>query len=291
MTLSKRHHYIPQFLIKRFADEDNMLYLYDKEKGAFAKERRSPKSVFFEMNRNTWYFDGMPNDNMEKLYAELDEKFSKDLVEITRTGIITEEALTSILVMASSMKWRLPANDGLFATKDKEYPYDKLPVNIVIKKDDGSDHTVALDYLLNSELFRHTKKLIFPFLPFYDNLNISEEKLLRVHHNSFVNSNPNIKSILGDVPLIESDSNNLDDFGNFILPLSSNDTFICNDSQAKRVQHIAFYVNKDLAIFHQAHKYVVCKDKEHLQTIIDAYTHLQAIGQTEMIKRYVFQFV
>lgn len=154
MTLSKRHHYIPQFLIKRFADEDNMLYLFDKEKGAFAKERRSPKSVFFEMNRNTWYFDGMPNDNMEKIYAQLDEKFSKDLAEITHTGIITEEALTSILVMASSMKWRLPANDNLFDVKDKEYPYDKLPVNIILKKEDGSDHKEALDYLLNSELFR-----------------------------------------------------------------------------------------------------------------------------------------
>src|SRR5690554_957685 len=291
MTLSKRHHYIPQFLIKRFADEDNMLYLFDKEKGAFAKERRSPKSVFFEMNRNTWYFDGMPNDNMEKLYAQLEEKFSKDLAEITHTGIITEEALTSILVMASSMKWRLPANDNLFDVKDKEYPYDKLPVNIILKKEDGSDHKEALDYLLNSELFRHTKKLIFPFLPFYDNLNISEEKLRRVYQNSYVNSNPNIKSILGDVPLIESDSNNLDDFGNFILPLGSNDTFICNNSQMKRVQHIAFYVNKDLAMFHQAQKYVVCKDKEHLQSIIDAYAYLQTIGQTEIINRYVFLFI
>lgn len=290
MTLSKRHHYIPQFLIKRFADKDNMLYLYDKEKGAFAKSRRSPKSVFFEMNRNTWNFDGEPNDNLEKLYAELDEKFSKDLVEIMRTGNITEEALTSMLLMASSMKWRLPANDNLFDTKDKEYPYDKLPVNIAIKKDDGSDHIEASDYLLNSELFRETKKIIFPFLPFYDNHKISEEKLLRVHRNSYVNSNPNIKSILGDVPLIESESNNLDDFGNFILPLGSNDTFICNDSQAKRVQHITFYINKDLAMFHQAQKYVVCNDKEHLQKIIDAYTHLQAIGQTEMINRYVFQF-
>ena len=53
MSISKRHHYIPQFLIKRFADTDKMLYLYDKEKSAFAKEKRSPKSVFFEMNRNT----------------------------------------------------------------------------------------------------------------------------------------------------------------------------------------------------------------------------------------------
>ncbi|MBL7867202.1 MAG: DUF4238 domain-containing protein [Flavobacterium lindanitolerans] len=290
MTLSKRHHYIPQFLIKRFADEDNMLYLYDKEKGAFAKERRSPKSVFFELNRNTWYFNGMPNDNMEKLYAELDEKFSKDLVEITRTGIITEEALISILVMASSMKWRLPANDNLFDTKDKEYPYDKLPVNIVIKKEDGSDHKEALEHLTNSELFKQTKKLIFPFLPFYDNLDISEEKLLRIHRNSYINTNPNIKSILGDSPLIESNNDNLEDFGNFILPLSSNETFICNDSQSKSIQNIAFYLNKDLAMFHQAKKYIVCNDKEYLQQIIDAYNQLQANDQIDLINRYLFRF-
>ncbi len=289
MTLSKRHHYIPQFLIKRFADESNMLYLYDKEKGAFAKAKRSSKSVFFEMNRNTLYFEGMPNDSMEKLYAELDEMFSKDLIKITRSGIITEETLTSILIMASSMKWRLPSNDSLFADKDKEYPYERLPVNIVIKKDDGSDHTEAMNHLLSSELFRHTKKLIFPFLPFYDNLNVSEEKLLRVHNNSYVNSNPNITSVLGDVPLIESDVNNLDDFGNFILPIGNNETFICNDSQRKNVQDITFYLFKDLAMFHQAQKYVVCKDKEHLEKIIETYAHFQSIGQIEMITRYIFK--
>ncbi|AZA84031.1 DUF4238 domain-containing protein [Chryseobacterium lactis] len=289
MGISKRHHYIPQFLIKRFADKDNMLYLYDKEKQAFAKEKRSPKSVFFEMNRNTWYFEGTPNDNMEKLYAELDEKFSKDIVEISRTGIITEEALTSILVMASSMKWRLPSNDDLFDAKHKEYPYDKLPINIVIKREDGSDHKEALEYLMNSELFKQTKKLIFPFLPFYDNLNISKEKLLQVHRNSYVNTNPNIKSILGDAPLIESDTNNLEDFGNFILPLSSSETFICNDSQTKRVQNIAFYLNKDLAMFHQAKKYVVSNDIEYLKQIIDAYSQLQANGQVEIISRYLFR--
>ncbi|MCT4319208.1 Protein of unknown function [Chryseobacterium taichungense] len=291
MTLSKRHHYIPQFLIKRFADEDNMLYIYDKEKNAFAKARRSPKSVFFEMNRNTLYLDGVPDDGLEKLYAELDEMFSKDLQEITSSGTITEEALTSILFMASSMKWRLPANDNLFDAKDKEYPYEKLPVKITIKKDDGIDHIEAMEYLINSKFFKNTKRLIFPFLPFYENLAISEEKLLRVQNNSYVNSNTNIISILGDVPLIESDINNLDDFGNFILPLGNNETFICTDSQEKNVKNIAFYLNKDLAMFHQAQKYVVCKDKEYLQKIIETYKHLQNQGQAEMINRYIFQFV
>lgn len=185
MRISTRHHYIPQFLIKRFADEDNMLYLYDKEKGAFSKEKRSPKSMFFEMNRNTLDFGGALNDNLEKLYADLDDKFSRDVTEIVKSKNITEERLMSLLVMISSLKWRLPVNDKLFEEKDKQYTYDKLPISIKLINDDGSQNKEALDYLLNSEIFSRTKRLVFPFLPFYDNTEIKFTKLLRLHQNSY----------------------------------------------------------------------------------------------------------
>jgi hypothetical protein len=42
MGISRRHHYIPQFLIKKFADSDNMLYLYDKEKKPLQRKREAP---------------------------------------------------------------------------------------------------------------------------------------------------------------------------------------------------------------------------------------------------------
>lgn len=291
MGISKRHHYIPQFLIKRFADEDNMLYLYDKEKGVFAKEKRSPKSVFFEMNRNTLDFDGTLNDNLEKLYAELDEKFSKDLAEIIKSGVISEEGLTSLLVMASSLKWRIPVNDELFDEKDSQYTYDKLPISIKVVKDDGSQHNEAIQHLLNSKIFSRTKRLIFPFLPIYEKSEITPDKLLKLHRNSYINTNDRITSILGDSPLIESNSSDVEDFGNFILPLGNKETFICSDSDHKKVNSIAFYLNKDLAMFHQAKKYVVCHDKEHLVSIINTYHTLKDAGQINLIHEHIFKFV
>ncbi|MCA6441097.1 MULTISPECIES: DUF4238 domain-containing protein [unclassified Arcicella] len=291
MGISKRHHYIPQFLIKRFADKDNMLYLYDKEKGTFSKEKRSPKSVFFEMNRNTLDFDGTLNDNLEKLYAELDEKFSRDLAEIVRSGNISEDGLVSLLVMVSSLKWRLPINDKLFDEKDNHYTYDKLPISIKAIKDDGSQNGEAIEHLLNSEIFRRTKRLIFPFLPFYEGAELTPAKLLKLHQQSYINTNERITSILGDSPLIESKSSDIEDFGNFILPLGNSETFICNNSGRKNINSIAFYVNKDLAVFHQANKYVVCRDKEHLISIIKAYQTLQDAGQTNLIHDHIFKFV
>ncbi|TQM50625.1 uncharacterized protein DUF4238 [Arcticibacter tournemirensis] len=291
MALSKRHHYIPQFLIKRFADDNNMLYLYDKEKNAFAKEKRSPKSVFFDMNRNTLDFNGIPNDSIEKLYATLDEKFSRDLAKISESEKITEEGLMSLLIMASSLKWRLPVNDELFTTKDNHYTFDKLPISIKVTNDDGTENREALSHLMNSEAFRQTKRIIFAFLPFYDNLKLTPDKLLSFHKNSYINKRDNITSILGDSPLIESDASDIEDLDNFILPLGNSDTFICSNSKGKRVNNIAFYVNKDLAMFHQAKKYVVCRDKDHLVSIINAYQALQKERQTHFIKEHIFRFV
>jgi len=291
MSISKRHHYIPQFLIKRFADEDNMLYLYDKEKGTFAKQKRSPKSVFFDMNRNTLDFGGTLNDNLEKLYAELDEKFSRDLVEIVKYENITVEGLMSLLVMVSSLKWRLPTNDELFDEKDRHYTYDKLPISFRAKNDDGTDNKEAIEYLHNSEIFSTIKRLIFQFLPFYEKDEITSDKLLKLHRNSYINTNDRIISILGDSPLIESNSSDIEDFGNFILPLGNKETFICSDLGDHKVNSLAFYLNKDLAIFHQAKKYVVCRDKDHLVTIINTYHTLMNSGQLNLIHKHIFKFV
>lgn len=267
-----------------------MLYLYDKEKGTFVKEKRSPKSVFFEMNRNTLDFGDTLNDNLEKLYAELDEKFSRDLNEIIKSENISEEGLMSLLIMVSSLKWRLPVNDKLFDEKDNHYTYDKLPISIKVINDDGSQNKEAIEHLLNSEIFSRTKRLIFPFLPFYENAEITPDKLLKLHQNSYINTNDKITSILGDSPLIESNSSDIEDFGNFILPLGNKETFICNDSGDKKVNSIAFYLNKDLAIYHQAKKYVVCRDKNHLVSIINTYHTVQGAGQVNLIHEHIFKF-
>lgn len=290
MGISKRHHYIPQFLIKRFADSDGMLYLYDKEKKGFARERRSAKSVFFEMNRNTLNIDGIANDNLEQLYAALDTTFAMDLKDLLDNGNISVENVASMLLLASSLKWRLPVNDEEFESEDKRLPYDALPIEIRIKNDDGSDNREAMDHILGSQTFRQSKRIILPFLPFYQDKAISEEKVLRAFSDSYINSNDNVKSILGDAPLIEDELASTDNFGNFILPLGNRQTFICTDSPRKKIESMAFYLNKDLLVFHQSKKYVVCADKEYLQGVIQAYETIQDAGATDDIARHIFKF-
>lgn len=286
MGISRRHHYIPQFFIKHFAGEDGMLYLYDKGKKTFADNKRSPKSIFFELHRNTIDILGNKFDDFEKLYAKLDTKSSMDLIDMLNEGHINENNLGPMLIFVSSLKWRLPINDDEFDREHKRLSLEDLPINIHIENRDGTTNEEVLKYLENSETFKISKHLIFSFMKF----NTSEEKMLTIIQKCYINDNPNIISILGDAPLIEDMKSSIHEFGNFILPIGTHKTFICSDSPAKKITDANFYVLKDLAVFHQSRKYVACSDKEHLTKIIDTYENWMKTGSSDVILDNLFRF-
>lgn len=290
MSISKRHHYIPQFLIRWFADTEGMLYLYDKEKGTFAKEKRSTKAVFFDMNRNTVDMGGIPNDSMEKLYAVLDERFAGTLKDILENRNLSVENIGSMLIFASSLKWRVKPNDEKFNEADERFGHGELPITIKVIGENDEPNEEAVNHLLNSDLFKMSKRVILPFLPVYDAEGFSEEKLLKAYHSSYVHNNDKVISVLGDSPIIEDTNATDDNFGNFIFPIGNHDTFICSDKGDQLVNHYAFYVNKDLAMFHQAEQYVVCSNKEHLEQIIEAHKVLSDSGNLNQIMDNIFSF-
>lgn len=46
MKKSERHHYIPKFYINGFLDDENKLYVYDKEKDEVKKKNHLRKGFF-----------------------------------------------------------------------------------------------------------------------------------------------------------------------------------------------------------------------------------------------------
>ena len=49
MSEAKRHHYIPQFILKNFLDNKGQVFYWDIEKEV--SERRNPKSIFMNFNK------------------------------------------------------------------------------------------------------------------------------------------------------------------------------------------------------------------------------------------------
>lgn len=285
MTISRRHHYIPRFLIKNFADNNGFLHVYNKEDKRIISNQ-SPKAIFFEMNRNVLNIHGAETDNIEKIYAELDNKLALVLDRVLKTKILTPEDLTGILLLVTTTKWRVPSNDDEFNKIKEETTYEDLPIKITVKKDDGKDNEQAFNYIINSDIFKESKRFILPFLPFYKYENLEE-----LHKYSFINTNDGIISLIGDCPLIESSNEDIHTIANFIFPLSNTDTFLYKKNTIGKISNRIFYTNKDLAVLHLSRKYVACKDKNHLENIVKIYQQIENDGNTEQIVPNLFKVI
>ncbi len=83
MEKSKRHHYIPKFIIKGFTDDNGKIAVFNKDKMAMEPRKRSPKQIFFEWDRNTFEVNNEITDFVEKLFGFGESKFAPVYNKIT----------------------------------------------------------------------------------------------------------------------------------------------------------------------------------------------------------------
>jgi len=120
MKLSSRHHYIPRFLINGFTNAEGMLYVYDKKKDEIGKRQRSPKSVFFEIERNTIELDKSIKSSVveDQFYSNLDNTTSQ-VIKMLQTEELEKinfdvENTSMVLFFMINLFWRIPKTDYAF---------------------------------------------------------------------------------------------------------------------------------------------------------------------------------
>src|SRR3954469_14980818 len=85
MKLSWRHHYIPQFYLRNFTNEQGFFYLFNKEKNIIERNAKSPESYFFERNRNTFTLPhGELDDFIETSFYKIFDNMSSYAFEKLR---------------------------------------------------------------------------------------------------------------------------------------------------------------------------------------------------------------
>ena len=114
MNNPKRHHYIPQMLLRRFADDSGKLYWYNKNEGTV--KYSSPKNVFLE--KNLYSLNRLDGENskyeIERQLALLEGDISDLLDEITsciqyeQTPILAREAKINLLCFLVALSRRTP---------------------------------------------------------------------------------------------------------------------------------------------------------------------------------------
>ena len=119
---SSRHHYIPKFLIDGFKDAKGLLYVFDKKQDKILKDRKAPKGILFERDRNTIVLPQNKKCSIieDKLYSRIDNDLSK-VVKFFQTEPLekinfTEDNTAQFLFFLITLFWRIPLTD--FAIND-----------------------------------------------------------------------------------------------------------------------------------------------------------------------------
>lgn len=142
-TLSSRHHYIPKFLINGFSNKDGMIYVYDKKNDRILNKLRSPKSVFFEDNRNTVHIkDDIYSSIIEDvIFQDHDNRSSKvirslqyDSIEDNDLLNINNQAIFQFFLI--NLFWRVPYSDIAFEKLFSDANISSLSINSEIFRND-----------------------------------------------------------------------------------------------------------------------------------------------------------
>jgi hypothetical protein len=280
LQLSKKHHYIPQYFIKGFANEGGCLYLYDKNKQRISSKEYNPKSVFFENHRNTITVNKRPESFLEdEIYSRFDNADAKLINRIRKTEDInvsqTFEDVCNLQEFFLRLVWRSKQFDPLFSvlfelaerkTTNGE-PY-------LFKNEDEKKGMEAFE------------RLLFPIRMAKD---VFRTKAFDRIYSKFDRFSE-FPIVLGDYPMLYRKVPTQAGeflFKDAIYPIDSHMVFTINQRQDWILNpQIALQIN--LQIIHQSIRYVCCSSREWLEKFVDEYNRSIKNGQLEKARDLIF---
>ena len=106
-----RHHYVPQFLLKRWQDSSGKVHVFTIKKDKLVCSKRAPKWTGFENDLYAIVANavGLANDVLErKIFSPLDNNAAKALEKLERHEALTEDDHIAWTFFMSSLRIRQP---------------------------------------------------------------------------------------------------------------------------------------------------------------------------------------
>jgi hypothetical protein len=273
--LSWRHHYVPEFYQKGFTSDK--FHVLDKKTGTIQSKLKSPRSIFFEQNRNTCFSGNEETDILEtKLFSYLDNRFSIIIQELRNTDINSQysrETLEEYFVFINFMKLRNPIFDTLIENIFKNNNFNDLGYQIVNTENNLSIDEETIQKFHEDELFIKSHSGILCVLPFIKDNQLTSEIIN--NHSFFYHGKNHDLCLLSDNPVIfKADENSLKTFQEFIFPLSDTILSVYTKNKKNHFVNRQFLFQKDIALLHQAERFVCCKDEMYLKKCLKFYESL-----------------
>lgn len=104
-----RHHYVPQFLLKRWQDDSRKVHVFSVKNGKLVSSKRMPKWTGFENDLYAIVANaiGLGSDVLErKVFSPLDNNAAKTLEKLERHEVLTEDDHIAWTFFMSSLRVR-----------------------------------------------------------------------------------------------------------------------------------------------------------------------------------------
>ena len=263
--ISSRHHYLPKFYLNGFTNSEGNLYVYDKLKDTIGIESKSPKSVFYEWDRNTINIQGDNNSSFieDYLYSILDSQCSKVVNHFSESEFedikLDDENMSSFLFFIIVLFWRVPHTD--FAVNDI---LDRAVINSI-----GIDP----DILRNDETFRKIQRS-FLINHTIDQIISSQRKLKS--YSSIQQFTKDV-FVIGDSPIVfrrlpNTHVNFVD--SDYIIALSSRRLY--SYTLEKPIKYEMNNVNQyNACVINQSNRYVASSNLQLLQNAVNHYNSIK----------------
>lgn len=259
------HHYIPEFFIKGFCNEDKQVYVYNKRYGIIEKRPKYPSQIMFEPGKNTIYKHGKISTEIEDVLLKgADNYFAKHIIPLRNLSIESkplnvERALTIRYFMLSTF-WRIPFSDSIYKAMFDRDMLDKVDDNAL--KIDG----ISIDD------FQKLRRAITPTIEMRNWISNPS----RIDHDILFDQDEPM-FLLSDNPIIfKHRPNTIYEMASseFYLPISSTRIYSTIADEEKYFNLVMCFAYNVLQI-NQAQRFVCSPDRKTLEMYVEGYKHMK----------------
>lgn len=289
---SKKHHYLPVFYLKGFADENQQLFVYDKVRNEIL-EGQNPNSKFYENHLNNFRDKGKVLISLEeRMFTPGDTRVSP---LFSRFRIIKNYEFSAIekvelLHFLSQLYWRSPETHEKYIELIKKEGFSNkyFKVSKDGKQLEDEEIPEIVDKLLNDSESQKIFKHIIPLT----NGSIEESKKLFDKWKVIDLTNDQAKLITGDNPfLINNTDFRIDNvFEEMIFPLCKNKVLILSDKSPDFFDSIAL-ANINILILHQSKRFIASENRNHLESVIENYNYFKSLNLLDQMQTGTFGII
>lgn len=291
---SKKHHYVPVFYLKGFADEKGLIYVYDKVKDSILF-KQNPESKFYEKDLNNYKTkDGILLTIEEPYYTPLDTKLAPLFSKI-QSGDINQDLTIleklEVLYFINHLFWRSPqSNKYLIELIEKEGLSNKY---FGFKNINGEKITDDEIPDIKSQVLKDVEiQKIFKQMTALSNGSIDESSRLVSKWYVITIQNEESSFLVGDFPFLINNSNlSMDNvFEEMIFPLSKTKLLILSDKSPNFLDGILF-ASINSSIIAQSKRFVASSNENQLKNAIEHYKNSIKLISEKKIIDDTFEFM